>query len=85
MRVDNWEITTFNKVDHLFSLSARAEGYSEEGDEEFKYWKYKEAILSYTKGIEVKCEDKKLNAKLHTNRAKAHFFLGKIPNPKRIH
>jgi len=83
MRVDNREITTYNKTS--FSFSASAKKYSEEGDEEFKYRKYEEAILSYTKGIEVKCEDKELNAKLHTNRAKAHCFLGKIPLPEKIH
>ena len=40
--------------------------------------------LSYTKGSEVECEDEKLNAKMFTNRAEAHFFPDKIrfPTPK---
>ena len=33
----------------------------------------------YTEGIEVKCEDEDLNAKLYNNRASAHYHLGKVP------
>ena len=32
----------------------------------------------YTEGIEVKCKDEDLNAKLYNNRASAHFHLGKV-------
>ena len=32
----------------------------------------------YTEGIEVKCSDEDLNAKLYNNRASAHYHLGKV-------
>ena len=32
----------------------------------------------YTEGIEVKCKDEDLNAKLYNNRASAHYHLGKV-------
>ena len=32
----------------------------------------------YTEGIEVKCKDEDLNAKLYDNRASAHYHLGKV-------
>ena len=32
----------------------------------------------YTEGIEVKCKDEELNAKLYNNRASAHYHLGKV-------
>lgn len=35
------------------------------------------AIHFYTEGIKVACKDKELNAKLYSNRATAHFYLGK--------
>ena len=35
------------------------------------------AVHYYTEGIKVNCKDKELNAKLYSNRAIAHFYLGK--------
>ena len=57
-------------------LSAIAEVYKNEGNEEYRKKDFKDAIYFYTEGIKVKCQDDELNAKLHSNRAIAHFYLG---------
>ena len=54
-----------------------AEVYKNEGNDEFRNKDFDNAIDFYTKGLEVKCKDKELNAILHTNRATAYFCLGK--------
>ena len=59
-------------------LSAIAEVYKNEGKKEILKKEFNNAIDLYTKGIKVNCEDAALNAKLYTNRATAHFYLGKI-------
>ena len=48
----------------------------EEGNKEFTRGEAKNAINSYTEGLQVNCKDKRLNAKLYSNRATAHFRLG---------
>lgn len=59
------------------NLRGIAEVLNNEGDEEFRKNELKNAIHSYTEGIDVQCEDKELNAKLYSNRgATAHCFLG---------
>ena len=56
---------------------AIAEGYKNEGNDEYKKRNFDNAIDYYTKGIKVNCKDQDLNAKLYSNRAAAHFNLGK--------
>ena len=55
---------------------AIAEVYKNEGDEEYRKKDFINAIHFYTEGIKVKCKDEELNAKLYSNRATAHFYLG---------
>ncbi|XP_012341769.1 DNA polymerase interacting tetratricopeptide repeat-containing, protein of 47 kDa [Apis florea] len=52
-----------------------ANNYKEDGNFNFKYKKYRLAILSYTEGIRTKCKDIDLMAQLYNNRAAAHFML----------
>ena len=61
----------------LCSLSAIAEVHKNGGNDEFNKKEYRNAINSYTEGINVNCKDEELNAKLYSNRATAHFRLGK--------
>ena len=56
---------------------AIAEVYKNEGNNEYKKKNFNSAIHYYNEGIKVNCKDKDLNAKLHSNRAAAHFNLGK--------
>ena len=58
-------------------LSAIAEVYKNEGNDEYRKRDFINAIYFYAEGIKVKCKDDELNAKLHSNRAIAHFYLGK--------
>ncbi|XP_076760781.1 DNA polymerase interacting tpr containing protein of 47kD [Xylocopa sonorina] len=52
-----------------------ANNYKEDGNFNYKYKKYRLAILSYTEGIRTKCNDNDLMAQLYNNRAAAHFML----------
>ncbi|CAH3159602.1 unnamed protein product [Pocillopora meandrina] len=47
----------------------------EEGNKEYRQGEANNAINSYTEGLQVNCKDKRLNAKLYSNRAAAHFRL----------
>nr|XP_058969439.1 tetratricopeptide repeat protein 28-like [Pocillopora verrucosa] len=47
----------------------------EEGNKEYRQGEANNAINSYTEGLHVNCKDKRLNAKLYSNRATAHFRL----------
>ncbi|CAH3165303.1 unnamed protein product, partial [Pocillopora meandrina] len=47
----------------------------EEGNREYRQGEANNAINSYTEGLQVNCKDKRLNAKLYSNRATAHFRL----------
>lgn len=49
--------------------------YKEDGNFNFKYKKYRVAVISYTEGLKQNCKDSELNAQLYNNRAAAHFFL----------
>ena len=49
----------------------------EEGNREYRKGQTNEAINCYTEGLQVNCKDTRLNAKLYSNRAAAHFHLGK--------
>jgi len=58
-------------------ILAIAEVYKNEGNDEYRKKNFSNAIDFYTEGIKVNCKDEELNAKLHNNRATAHFYLGK--------
>ncbi|CAH3163990.1 unnamed protein product, partial [Pocillopora meandrina] len=59
-----------------FFFAATADVYRNEGNEAFKKGDFINAIHFYTKGIKMNCNEKELKAKLHNNRAIAHFKLG---------
>ena len=69
------------QITKISSLSifilAIAEVYKNQGNEEYVKKDFMNAIDFYTEGIKVNCKDKELNAKLYSNRAIAHFYLGK--------
>lgn len=52
-----------------------ANNYKEDGNFNYKYKKYRLAVLSYTEGIRTKCKDSDLMAQLYNNRAAAQFML----------
>ena len=58
-------------------ISAIAETHKNAGNDAFSKHDFVKAINLYTEGIEVKCKDEDLNAKLYNNRASAHYHLGK--------
>ena len=57
-------------------LLAIAEVYKNEGNDEYRKKNFIYAIYLYTEGINVKCKDEELNAKLYNNRVTVHFYLG---------
>lgn len=61
----------------LYFCSVIAETSKNAGNDAFHEDDFVKAINLYTEGIEVKCEDEDLNAKLYNNRASAHYHLGK--------
>ena len=58
-------------------ILAKAEFFKNQGNDEFRKKEFCKAILLYTKGINVDVKDQELKAKLYSNRATAHFNLGK--------
>ncbi|XP_049880114.1 DNA polymerase interacting tetratricopeptide repeat-containing, protein of 47 kDa [Pectinophora gossypiella] len=52
-----------------------ATNYKEDGNFNFKHKNYRLAVLGYTEGIKVKCNDAEINASLYNNRAAAHWHL----------
>ncbi|KYN13456.1 Tetratricopeptide repeat protein 4 [Trachymyrmex cornetzi] len=68
------EGTFFFNTCRLFVIQL-ANNYKEDGNFNYKYKKYRLAILSYTTGIKTKCKDDDLMAQLYNNRAAAHFML----------
>ena len=65
-------------TDFYFPLSAIAEVYKNEGNNEFNKGEFGNARYFYTEGIRVKSEDDELTAKLYSNRATANFRLGEL-------
>ena len=59
-------------------ISAIAETHKNAGNDAFSKHDFVKAINLYTEGIEVKCKDEDVNAKLYNNRASAHYHLGKV-------
>ncbi|XP_017887531.1 uncharacterized protein LOC108629397 [Ceratina calcarata] len=52
-----------------------ANNYKDDGNFNYKYKKYRLAVLSYTEGIKTKCKDSDLMAQLYNNRAAAQLML----------
>ncbi|XP_053618136.1 DNA polymerase interacting tetratricopeptide repeat-containing, protein of 47 kDa [Plodia interpunctella] len=52
-----------------------ATNYKEDGNFNFKHKNYRLAILGYTEGIKLRCNDAEINASLYNNRAAAHWQL----------
>ncbi|XP_029196287.2 tetratricopeptide repeat protein 28-like [Acropora millepora] len=59
------------------TLQAITEVYKEEGNSAYKEKEFHRAVDFYTQGLETKCKDDELNAKLYSNRATTHFYMGK--------
>ena len=59
-------------------ISVTAENHKNAGNNAFRKDDFVTAINLYTEGIEVKCNDEDLNAKLYNNRASAHYQLGNV-------
>ena len=57
--------------------AGKAVAYKEDGNEEFKKGRYKEAIAAYTAAMKEKFDDTELAAVLLCNRAAAQYHLGK--------
>ena len=55
-----------------------AELYKKEGNSAYGKKDLVSAIDFYTQGINMKCKDDELNAKLYSNRATAYFHQGKV-------
>ena len=62
----------------IYFVVVNAEVYKKEGNDEYNKKNFNSAIHFYTEGIRVDCKDEDLNAKLYSNRAAAHFNLGKM-------
>ena len=76
-----WLVQLLAKIKTLsvFSFhSVIAETCKNAGNDAFLKDDFVKAKNLYTEGIEVKCKDEDLNAKLYNNRASAHYHLGKV-------
>lgn len=60
----------------FFFCLAIAEVYKNDGNDSYRKKDFDNAIYFYTEGIGVNCKDEELNAKLYSNRATVHFYLG---------
>ena len=76
LRIYSVEGLEYLKLFYFFVV-AIAEVYKNEGNDEYNKKNFNSAIYFYTEGIKVNCKDEELNAKLYSNRAAAHFNLGK--------
>ena len=61
----------------IYFAVAIAEVYKNEGNDEYNKKNFNDAIHFYTEGIKMNCKDEDFNARLYSNRAAAHFNLGK--------
>ncbi|KAL0861581.1 hypothetical protein ABMA27_009080 [Loxostege sticticalis] len=52
-----------------------ASNYKEDGNFNFKHKNYRLAIMGYTEGIKIKCDNAEMNASLYNNRAASHWHL----------
>ena len=65
-----------NDIQINFVSLAIAEVYKNEGNNEYRKNDFRNAVYFYTEGINVNCKHKELEAKLYSNRATAHYYLG---------
>ncbi len=63
-------------LNYFFFVSAIAEVYKNQGNEEYRKKDFINAIHFYTEGIKVNCKDDKLKAQLYCNRAIANYKFG---------
>uniref|UniRef100_A0A1A7XCB6 Tetratricopeptide repeat domain 4 n=1 Tax=Iconisemion striatum TaxID=60296 RepID=A0A1A7XCB6_9TELE len=56
----------------------QAKSLKNEGNAYFKERNYKQAVVSYTAALKMKCGDEEFNAVILTNRAASHFHLGNM-------
>ena len=71
---------TSGRISHtpsLYLLIAITEVYKEEGNSAYKEKEFHRAVDFYTQGLETKCKDDELNAKLFCKRATAHLYMGR--------
>ncbi|KAK5647150.1 hypothetical protein RI129_002042 [Pyrocoelia pectoralis] len=52
-----------------------ANAYKDDGNFNFKHAKYRLAIIAYTEGLKVKCNNADIDSLLYNNRAAANYFL----------
>ena len=71
-------ITIYIATSFVCFFLAIADVYREEGNKEYRRKELKNAVYFYTEGIQVNCKDIQLNAKLFSNRATTHFYLGEV-------
>lgn len=64
--------------DLFFFSSEKAISLKDEGNEYFHEKNYKRAVLAYTAGLKVKCDDQVIDTILLTNRAAAQYYLGMV-------
>ena len=76
LRIYSVERLEYLKLFYFFFV-AITEVYKNEGNDEYNKKNFNSAIYFYTEGIKMNCKDEELNAKLYSNRAAAHFNLGK--------
>lgn len=62
----------------MFLFLEKAEDLKNEGNSYFKEKRYEKATVSYSAALTMKSSDQDLNAVIFSNRAAAHFHLGKV-------
>ncbi len=73
----NCSIVPYIFLTSVIFISAKAEKHKNLGNSEFRKKEYATARDLYTEGIKLNCKDQELSSKLYSNRATAHFYLGK--------
>ena len=74
----NSSLTGRTQTSFCIFISVTAETHKTAGNNAFLKDDFVTAINLYTEGIEVKCKDEDLKAKLYNNRASAHYHLGEV-------
>src|SRR5687767_10812072 len=78
---DTPEFAAIKELMREVSPKERAESFKESGNEAFKLgkkdkYRYTDAIVYYTQGLEVQCKDDQLNSQLYSNRALVQLTTG---------
>ena len=61
---------------HWLGYTGRALAHKEDGNEQYKKRRYKQAIQCYTEGLSQGCKDSSVISVLLGNRATSHYYLG---------